>query len=283
MDFIEALPKSEDYTVIMVVVDRLTKYAHFIPVKHPYTATIIVQLFMDIVVRLHGLPASIVTDRDIIFVSHFWKELFKLYKVQLNLSTAYHPQTDGQAERVNQCVEMYLRCAVQDSPKTWKAWLSLAELWYNSSLHTALGCSPFKALYGYEPNIGAIPSLPDTTSPTVIEIIENRELQLQSLKDSLARAQNRMKMQAYQKCSDAQFAVGDKVLLKLQPYTQSTVASRPFLKLAYKYFGPYEVLECIGSVAYKLNLPQDSMIHPVFRISQLKPFTVDHTLFMILY
>jgi len=192
MDFIEGLPKSEGYNVILVVVDRLTKYAHFLPIRHPYTAAVVAQTFLDNVVKLHGLPASIVTDRDTIFVSHFWKELFKLYRVNLQLSTAYHPQTNGQLERVNQCLEMYLRCAVQDSPQSWKSWLALAELWYNSSLHTALGCSPFKALYGYEPNLGAVPSIPSDTSPSVAEIIEHREQHLQSLKQNLARAQNRM-------------------------------------------------------------------------------------------
>ena len=133
---------------------------------------------MDNVVKLHGLPSTIVTDRDTVFLSHFWKELFKLYKVNLQLSIAYHPQTDGQTERVNQCLEMYLRCSVQDSPKAWAKWLSLEELWYNSSYHTALGCSPFKALYGYEPNVGAVPNVLASTSNTVAEIIENRELHL---------------------------------------------------------------------------------------------------------
>ena len=137
MDFIEGLPKSNGYSVIMVVVDRLTKFAHFVAVKHPYTASTIAQLFMDNIVKLHGLPNSIVSDRDIIFVSAFWKELFKLYIVNLQLSTAYHPQSDGQTERVNQCLELYLRYAVQDSPKTWHSWLSLAQLWYNSTYHSS--------------------------------------------------------------------------------------------------------------------------------------------------
>lgn len=157
-------------------------------VKHPYSASTIAQIFMDNVVKLHGLPSSIVTDRDTIFLGNFWKELFKLYKVNLQLSTAYHSQSDGQTERVNHCLEMYLRCSVQDAPKTWKDWLSLAELWYNSTFHTALGCSPFKALYGYEPNIGAAPSVPPETAPTVAEVIENRELHLQALKHNLAKS-----------------------------------------------------------------------------------------------
>ena len=104
MDFIERLPKSEGYSVILVVVDRFTKFAHFLPVKHPYTAVIIAQLFFDNIVKLHGLPETIVSDRDTIFVSHFWKELIKKYKVNLNFTTAYHQQSDGQTEQVNQCL-----------------------------------------------------------------------------------------------------------------------------------------------------------------------------------
>ena len=98
MDFIEGLPKSEGYSVILVIVDRLTKYAHFLPVRHPYTAISIAKLFLDTIVKLHGMPQSIISDRDPIFMSSFWRELFKLYKVHLNLSTTYHPQTDGQTE-----------------------------------------------------------------------------------------------------------------------------------------------------------------------------------------
>jgi hypothetical protein len=111
MDFIEGLPVSDNCSVIVVVVDRLTKYAHFFATKHPYTAQTIAQLFLDNVVKLHGLPQTVVTDRDPIFLSKFWQGLFKLYEVKLAMSSAYHPQTDGQTERVNQCLEMYLRCA----------------------------------------------------------------------------------------------------------------------------------------------------------------------------
>ena len=124
---------------------------------------LVARLFLNTVVKLHGFPHTIVSDRDKIFLSSFWRELFKLYGVQLAFSTAYHPQTDGQTERINQCLEMYLWCAVHESPQKWKCWLPLAELWYNSSFHTALGCSPFKALYAYEPNLSLSPLPCQTT------------------------------------------------------------------------------------------------------------------------
>lgn len=119
MDFVEGLPPSNSYNTILVVVDCFTKFAHFIAIKHPFTAAHIARVILDSIVTLHGLPTSIVTDRDRIFVSAFWKELFKLYNINLQFSTTYHPQTDGQTERVNQCLEMYLRCAFYDSPKKW--------------------------------------------------------------------------------------------------------------------------------------------------------------------
>jgi hypothetical protein len=121
------------------------------------------------VVKLHGLPKSIVSDRDKIFTGNFWNAFLKLMDISLHLDTAYHPQTDGQSEQVNQCLEMFLCCSVYQAPKHWKKWLFHAELWYNSTYHSSLNCSPFKALYGYEPNMLAVHPLEQSNNIEVQE------------------------------------------------------------------------------------------------------------------
>uniref|UniRef100_A0A0A9B6H2 Integrase catalytic domain-containing protein n=1 Tax=Arundo donax TaxID=35708 RepID=A0A0A9B6H2_ARUDO len=186
---------------------------------------------------------------------------------KLHLSSAYHPQTDGQTKRVNQCLEMYLRCVVHSSPKQWVQWLPLAEFWYNTSHHSALQCSPFKALYGVEPSYGAVPQLANTTNSEVIDTIQELQLFTEILKEQLSRAQNKMKHYADGKSSARNFQVGEQVLLRLQPYAQTSVVNRPCPKLAFKYFGPYTVQEKIGEIAYKLELPAESLIHLVFHVS----------------
>jgi transposase InsO family protein len=127
IDFITGLPRSEGKDVIMVVVDCFTKFAHFLPLSHPYTASTVAQCFFEKIYTLHGLLNSIITDRDPIFTSNFWRELLKHFGVKLNMSSAYHPQTDGQTERVNQCLEHYLRSMLLDHPKKWTYWLPLAQ------------------------------------------------------------------------------------------------------------------------------------------------------------
>jgi transposase InsO family protein len=119
MDFIEALPKEHGKSVILIVVDRFSKFAHFIPLSHPYTAASVARAFFNEIVRLHGLPESIVSDQDPVFTGHVWRDLFKLSGVTLKMSTTFHPQTDGQFEAVNKSISMYLHCITGDRPRTW--------------------------------------------------------------------------------------------------------------------------------------------------------------------
>ena len=151
MDFVEGLPKSHGKDVIWVVIDRLSKYAHFIALAHPYSAEIVAQSFLDNISKLHGLPRSIVSDRDPIFLSSFWQSLFSVLETDLLLSLAYHAQIDGQTEVLNRCLEQYLRCMCLSSPKEWSKWLPLAEFWYNTTFHSAIQLTPYEVLYNQPP------------------------------------------------------------------------------------------------------------------------------------
>ena len=270
MDFIEGLPKSATYDTILVVVDKFSKYAHFLPLKHPFTALHVAKLYMSHVFKLHGLPQAIISDRDRIFTSSLWQELFKLSQTTLRLSSSYHPQTDGQTEHVNQCLETYLRCAVHACPKNWYHWLALAEYWYNTSYHTSLGLTPFEVLYGHKPRDFGTPNLDECTVSDVATWMKERAIMTQLLHQHLERAQHRMKHHADKHRTDRHFDVGDQVYLKLQPHIQSSVAHRPNQKLSFRYYGPFPIEAKVGSVAYKLRLPSSSQIHPVIHVSQLK-------------
>lgn len=270
MDFIEGLPRSYSYNSILVVVDRYSKYAHFIPLHHPFTAIMVAKAFMTNIFKLHGLPTTIVSDRDKIFTSLLWEQLFLRSDTKLHFTSAYHPQSDGQIERVNQYLEIYLRCFTHSAPTKWSTWLHLTEFWYNCSYHSSLNKTPFEILYGYPPshfNIG----FRDCAIPDLVVWLKDRATIQQLAQQHLNRAQQQMKYFADKKRSFREFAVGDWVYLKLQPYVQSSVAPRSNHKLAFKYYGPYQIISKIGTVAYKLLLPVGSSVHPVFHVSLLKP------------
>jgi hypothetical protein len=151
IDFIERLPKVGVKSVILTVVDRFSKYAYFVALGHPYTASSVAEAFFDGIVRLHGFPTSIVSERDPVFTGNVWRDLFKMVGVKLCMSTAFHPQADGQSEVVNKVIVMYLRCVTGDQLRAWVDWLSWAEYCYNTSFHTALRTTPFEVVYGRPP------------------------------------------------------------------------------------------------------------------------------------
>jgi transposase InsO family protein len=282
MDFVEGLPRSANANTILVIVVTFSKYAHFIPLLHPYSALKVAQLFLDSIYKLHGLPLAIVSDRDRIFTSRLWHELFRLAGTSLKMSSSYHPQTDGQTERVNQCLETFLRSFVHACPSKWSSWLSVAEYWYNTSFHSSLGRSPFEVLYGRSPrNLGL--DISDASTQLDLQTwLQQRELMVKMIRQNLLRAQQRMKAQADKGRTEREFKEGDMVYLKLQPYVQSSVARRANHKLSFKFFGPYMVLQRVGKVAYKLQLPSTSTVHPVVHVSQLKRSVGDRPVGVVL-
>jgi len=270
MDFIDGLPPSNGKTTILVVVDRFSKYGHFTPIKHPYTASQVAQVFFEAIFRLHGIPTSIVCDRDPTFTSLFWRELFRLNGTSFRFSSAYHPQTDGQTEVVNRTIEMYLRCFTSSYPKQWVKWLPWVEFCYNTSFHSATKHSPFEVVYGRPPP-SLLSYIPGTTQVAAVEgTLVARDAVLREVRRQLMGAQNRMK-QVYDKDhTEREFCPGEWVYLRLHNYRQQSLSKRTNQKLAPRFFGPYRITAKIGPVAYRLALPPSSKIHNVFHVSVLK-------------
>ena len=200
MDFITGLPESNGYTQIWVVVDRLTKMAHFIPMvtgeKSP--AKDLAITFAREIWRLHGLPSDIVSDRGSVFISGFWKELMEHLGVDLNLSTAFHPQTDGQTERVNQVLEGYLRHYSNFQQDDWAELLPLAEHAYNTATSESTKFSPFFANYGFNPEtqwvkpLAVDPTKMDWTNPAAVKLLQRWQNIWSYLQDNILQAQERM-------------------------------------------------------------------------------------------
>ncbi|GMI82095.1 hypothetical protein HRI_001879000 [Hibiscus trionum] len=271
LDFIVGLPKSNGKEAILVVVDRLTKYGHFFSLPRHFDSAAVAHILVHGVIKLHGIPRSIVSDRDRLFLSELWTELARLQGTELCFSSAYHPQSDGQTEALNRCLEMYLRCMTGDDPSKWEQYLAWAEYWYNTSFQSSAGMTPFRALYGRDPPT-ILTYLEGSSRNTQLaqQLLERDEL-LRVLKTNLQRAQQRMKLQADKHRRELILSEGSWAFVRLQPYRQVSLRLQKHQKLGPRYFGPYRVLQRIGPVAYKLDLPASTRIHPVFHISQLKP------------
>lgn len=191
IEFIEGLPKSLHKDCIMVVIDRFTKVGHFIALTHPFTATPVAQLFLDNIFKLHDMSRSIVSYRDKIFTSLFWKELLTGLGTQLCMSSAYHPHIDGKTERLNRCLGHYLRAMESSRPKNWCKWLPLAQWWYNTTYHSAINRSPYEALYGVCPRQICIPTEHRSKVDVVAEFQIQRETMNKVLQEDIQVAQHK--------------------------------------------------------------------------------------------
>lgn len=208
MDFIMGLPSSDGKMTIMVVINRLSKHAHFSALGSSFTALQVAEIMIRDVIRLHGIPAQIIFDHDPVFMSWFWGELFRLHGTLLTTSSAYHLQTDGQIEVLNWYLEDYLWCFTGNHPRQWVHFLPWVEWHYNTAWHSAIGISLFEAIFGRAP-----PSLIDylTGSSTVAvmdDILTDRTELIATLYANLQRVQQRMKDQANAGRTDIQFHLG---------------------------------------------------------------------------
>ncbi|GJY00456.1 putative reverse transcriptase domain-containing protein [Tanacetum coccineum] len=266
------------HDTIWVIVDRLTKSAIFTPMRETDSTEKLARLYIKEVVARHGIPVSIICDRDPRFASHFWRSLQKALGTSLDMSTAYHPETDGQSERTIQTLEDMLRACVIDFGNSWINHLPLVEFSYNNSYHASIKAAPFEALYGRKcrsPVCWAEVGEAQLIGPDLIQETTEKIIQI---KQRIQAARDRQKSYADLKRKPMEFQVGDRVMLKVSPW-KGVVRFGKRGKLNPRYVGPFKVLERVGSVAYKLELPQElSRVHNTFHVSNLKKCYSDEPL-----
>lgn len=276
MDFVLGLPRTQRRVdSIFVVVDRFSKMAHFIACRKTSDASQISHLFFREVVRLHGIPRTITSDRDTKFMSHFWRSLWRQMGTTLNFSTAYHPQTDGQTEVVNRSLGNMLRALVGDKPKQWDKVLSYAEFAFNRTPNRSTGFSPFEVVYGRIPNgvleLTPLPSFGkknQNADDLVAEFGMIHKLVHQRLSESNAK----YKAAADQHRRHVVFQAGDYVWSVL---TKDRFPAGQYSKLSQRKIGPCQVLRKINDNAYQLKLPSHLRTSDVFNVKYLVPYHGD--------
>jgi len=266
-DLITQLPESNGYDAICVIVDRLTKRAHFIPINNRFSSKDMAQLLYDKVYPLHGLPLQIILDRGVQYLAKLFQEWCKILGIESTMSTAYHPQTDGQTERINQSLEQYLRCYVDYNLSNWSNLLPSAEFAYNNQAHEGTKDSPFFLEYGRNPRAG--PSLvKESPQRDLNDLTYKRQEALEQAKAALTLAAERMKWYYDKKVQSVPFKVGNKVLLNLKDYQTMERALRP------RYEGPFKVIEKLSDVTFQLRIPpRYRALHPVFHTSKLAQYS----------
>ncbi|SGZ26524.1 BQ5605_C024g09932 [Microbotryum silenes-dioicae] len=267
MDHIVDLPPSSGFDCVLVVVDRLTKEAHFIPTHKTDSSRDLARTFLTHVFKLHGLPTDIVSDRGATFTSNWWSEFLAMLKIKPNLSTAFHPESDGQTERTNQTLEHYLRHFCDYLQTNWSELLPLAEFAYNNSFHSSIGASPFYVTRGYHPRLEV--SLRDSFVTDVPKYLQHlRSVQETARKQILQAQETQARFANLKRKPSPPFKIGDQVLLN----RKNIQTSRPSSKLDSHKLGPFRIQRIISPVAFKLELPASMKIHPVFHVSLLEPY-----------
>ncbi|GJV70069.1 putative reverse transcriptase domain-containing protein [Tanacetum coccineum] len=279
MDFVTKLPKtSQGYDTIWVIVDRLTKSAIFTPMRETDPLDKLARMYLKEVVTRHGIPVSIICDRDPRFASNFWRSLQNALGTNLDMSTAYHPQTDGQSERTIQTLEDMLRACAIDFGKGWVNHLPLVEFSYNNSYHASIKAAPFEALYGRKCRSPVCWTEVGEAQILGPELIQETTEKIIQIKQRMQAARDRQKSYADLKRKPMEFQVGDKVMLKVSPW-KGVVRFGKRGKLNPRYVGPFKVIERVGEVAYKLELPEElSRVHNTFHVSNLKKCHADEPL-----
>lgn len=266
MDLITNLSAVDGHDAIFTVTDRFSKMVHFIPCSKTVTSEGLWELFAANVLKLHGYPEVVISDRDPRFVAQYWQSQMQSIGARLNMSTAGHPQTDGASERANRTVEQMLRCYVDGRQENWVRMLPMVEFAYNSAINEVTGVSPFSVVYGYEPR--APVDLALLGAPASARAVQDRSAFFDGIKRMIVAAQDRQVKFANQHRRDVHFGVGSEVLLSTANISFPDTMSSHLLP---KYLGPFTILEKLGPVTYKLALP-DTMkgTHPVFHVSLLK-------------